>query len=65
MARYALRLETADGTLEDAAYTVARKADAIRQACNWAKTISCQDVTRIHVDDTTTDLGVAAFEVAR
>ena len=65
MARYAVRLETADGTLEDAAYTVARKADAIRSARSWSKTCACADVVRIHVDDTTTELGVAFFEVAR
>lgn len=65
MARYAIRLETADGTLEDAAYTVARKADAIRSARSWSKTCACSDVVRIHVDDTTTELGIAAFKVAR
>ena len=63
--RYAIRLETKDGTLEDAAYTVARKADAIRSARAWAKSCACPDVARVHVDDTRTDLGVAAFEVAQ
>ena len=65
MGRYAIRLETADGTLEDAAYTVARKVDAMRSARSWAKTCACADVVRVHVDDTKTDLGIAAFEVAR
>jgi hypothetical protein len=65
MARYAIRLETADGTLEEAAYTVARKADAIRSAKAWAKTCACADVVRVHVDDTATELGIAAFEVVR
>jgi len=65
MARYAIKLETADGTLEDAAYTMARKADAIRSARNWSKTCACPDVVRVHVDDTTTDLGIAAFGVVR
>jgi hypothetical protein len=63
--RYAVRLETTDGTLEDAAYTVARKADAIRSARQWAKTIACTAVARILVDASTTALGVAFFEVAR
>jgi predicted component of type VI protein secretion system len=65
MARYAIRLETADGTLEDAAHTVVRKADAIRFARNWSKTCACSDVVRIHVDDTTTEVGIAAFGVAQ
>jgi hypothetical protein len=65
MNRYAIRLETADGTLEDAAFTMSRKADAIRSARNWSKTCACADVVRVHVDDTRTDIGIAAFEVAR
>lgn len=65
MARYAIRLETEDGTLEDAVYTMSRKAEAIRAARNWSKTCACPDVVRIHVDDTATELGIAAFPVAR
>lgn len=65
MARYALRMETADGTLEDAYHTMPRKADAIRAARAAAKASVCQDVVRYWVDDTSTELGIASFEVAR
>jgi hypothetical protein len=65
MARYAIRLEIADGTLEDAAFTMPRKVDAISAARRWSKTCACDDVVRVHVDDTRTELGIAAFEVAR
>ena len=64
-ARYALRMETADGTLEDAYHFVARKADAIKFARQHSKTTACADVVRFWVDDTKTELGVASFEVAR
>jgi len=65
MARYALRMETADGTLEDAYHFMACKADAIRAAKNAAKNTSCADVVRFHVDDTKTEIGVFAVEVKR
>ena len=60
-ARYALRMETADGTLEDAYHCMSRKDDALRAAKRAAKTSACVDVTRIWVDDTRTGLGVASF----
>jgi len=63
--RYALRMELADGTLEDAYHFMPRKADALRAARVAAKTSVCPDVVRIWVDDTKTELGVHAFEVAR
>lgn len=65
MARYALRMETADGTLEDAYHTMPRKADAIRAARVAAKSSACPDVVRFWVDDTATEIGIASFEVAR
>jgi len=64
-ARYALRMETADGTLEAAYHFMPRKADAIAAARRAAKSSVCPDVVRIWVDDTKTELGVQAFEVAR
>lgn len=62
-ARYALRMETADGTLEDAYHCMSRKADALRAAKWAAKNMSCADVVRVWVDDTKTELGVAHFNV--
>ena len=62
-ARYALRMETADGTLEAAYHFMNRKADAIRAARHAASQSVCPDVVRFHVDDTRTDMGVAFFEV--
>lgn len=64
-ARYALRMETADGTLEDAYHFTPRKADAIKFARRHAKDCACSDVVRYWVDDTKTGLGVQSFEVAR
>lgn len=64
-ARYALRMETADGTLEAPYHYVARKADAIKFAKAAAKNSACGDVVRFWVDDTKTNTGVQSFEVAR
>ena len=64
-ARYALRMETADGTLEEAYHCMSRKADAIRAARHAAKNSASPDVVRIHVDDTKTELGIAAFSTGR
>jgi hypothetical protein len=61
-ARYALRMETADGTLEDAFHHMARKRDAITAARRAAKESICPDVVRFWVDDTKTELGVASFD---
>lgn len=63
MARYALRMETADGTLEDAYHYVARKDWALTAARRAAKDCISADVVRVWVDDTKTDLGIAAFDV--
>lgn len=62
-ARYALRMETVDGTLEDAFHFVARKDWALTAARRAASDCICPDVVRIWVDDTKTELGVKAFEV--
>lgn len=59
--RYAVRFETADGTLEDAWHFASSKAEAIRVARCSAKTSIMTDVVRVWVDDTRTDLGVASF----
>ena len=64
-ARYALRMELADSTLEEAYHFMSRKADAIRAAKWAAKNSADMDVVRIWVDDTCTDLGIASFKVAR
>lgn len=64
-ARYALRMETADGTIEAPYHYVARKDDAIKAVRRAARESVCRDVVRFWVDDTKTDLGVASFEVAR
>ena len=64
-ARYALRFETADGTIEEAYHFMDRKADAIAAARRAAKDTVCADVVRIWVDDMKTDLGVKAFEVRK
>lgn len=61
-ARYALRMETADGTLEVAYHHIARKAWAISAARHAAKSCVSPDVVRIWVDDTKTDLSVKSFE---
>ncbi len=63
MTRYALRMETADGTIEDAYHHVGRKDWALTAARRAAKECVCQDVVRNWVDDTKTDLGVASFEL--
>lgn len=63
--RYALRMETADGTLEAAYHFMARKADAIEAARRAAQDVVSPDVVRIWVDDTKTELGVKAFEVRK
>lgn len=59
--RYALRMETTDGTLEPAFHHMNRKADAIRAARKAAAETVCSDVVRVHVDDTRTELAVASF----
>lgn len=64
-ARYALRFETADGTIEEAYHHTSRKADAIRFARHAAKTTICTDIVRVWVDDTKTDLGVFSAGVTR
>ena len=61
MAKYGIRFETADGTLEDAFHTTTRKADAIRAAKAAAKTTICTDVVRVWVDDMCAGLGIASF----
>lgn len=63
--RYALRMETADGTIEDAYHTMPRKADAIAAARRAARDVVSPDVVRIWVDDTKTELGIKAFEVKK
>lgn len=63
--RYALRMETADGTLEPAYHHMPRKADALKAAKRAAKDTICQDVVRIWVDDTKTETGVQSFDVVR
>lgn len=62
-ARYALRMETVDGTLEDAFHFMTRKDWALAAARRAAADCVCPDVVRIWVDDTRTELGVKAFEV--
>jgi hypothetical protein len=62
MAKYGVRYETADGTLEDALHVTTRKADAIRFAKIAAKTTVCVDVVRVWVDDLCTEMGVASFK---
>lgn len=62
-ARYALRYETAEGTLEAPWHHMARKADALRAAKAAAASCACPDVVRVHVDDAQTDLAVASFPV--
>lgn len=62
-ARYALRYETADGTLEPAWHHMPRKADAIRAARSAAASCVCPDVVRVHVDDTKSEIALASFEV--
>lgn len=64
-ARYALRYEIEDGTLESPWHHMPCKADALRAARRAAKDCACPDVVRVHVDDTRTDSGVAAFDVTR
>ena len=61
MAKYGVRFETADGTLEDAFHVTTRKADAIRTARYAAKTTACTDIVRVWVDNLCTELGVASF----
>jgi hypothetical protein len=61
-ARYALRSELKDSTLEEAFHFLPRKVDAIRVARLIAKTNSSPDVVRIWVDDTRTDLGIFVAE---
>lgn len=61
-ARYALRFETADGTLEEPYHHMSRKADAIAAARRAARDVVSPDVVRVWVDDTRTELGIASFE---
>jgi hypothetical protein len=61
MAKYGVRYETADGTLEDAFHVTTRKADAIRAAKAAAKSTVCTDVVRVWVDNLCTELGVTSF----
>ena len=60
--RYALRMETDDGSIEDAYHHMSRKADAIREAKRAAKDTSCTDVVRIWVDDIRSEMGIASFK---
>jgi len=60
--RYALRIETRDGTLEDPFHTMTRKADAVRAAKKAAKDFIGADIVRVWVDDLCTDLGIASFK---
>ena len=62
-ARYALRIETNDGTLEDPFHHVARKDWAISFAKEAAKNCSDPEAARVHVDDTRTDQGIFNVEV--
>lgn len=61
-ARYALRFETVDGTLEDAYHHMNRKAEAIAAARRAARDVASPDIMRVWVDDTRTELGIASFE---
>lgn len=63
--RYAIRCETADGTLEEPFHHMTRKDWALKSARNAAKCTVRSDVVRVWVDDTNTGLGVQAFEVKR
>ena len=62
-ARYALRFELADGTIEDAYHFMSRKDLALAAAKRAAADCACSDVVRVWVDDTNTETGVKAFEV--
>jgi len=64
-ARYAIRIETIDGTLEEACRHLSRKADAIAWARSFARHTGCRDIARVHVDDTKTDLLVFFASVPR
>lgn len=64
-ARYALRMEIMDGTLEDAFHFMARKDWALAAARRAAADCVSPDVVRIWVDDTKTELGVKSFDVNR
>lgn len=61
--RYALRMELADSTLEEAFHRVRRKDWAIAAARRIAANRIDRNVVRVWVDDTTTQLGIASFEV--
>ena len=61
-ARYGLRFETADGTLENPYHFMSRKAEAVRAARLAAKSIVSPDVVRVWVDDMCAELGVASFK---
>lgn len=65
MARYALRFETEDGTLEEPFHYMVRKDNAIRAAKLAARDTACLDIVRVHVDDTRTDLGVFVAPVKK
>lgn len=60
-ARYGLRFETVDGTVEDVFHKMPVKADALRAAKIAAKNMSCADVVRVWVDDICEDIGIASF----
>lgn len=60
-ARYALRVELTDGTLEEPFHYLPRKADALRAARACAKGCAA-DTVRVWVDDTRTDIGVFKVE---
>lgn len=65
-ARYALRIEYADSTIEDAFHHIATKREAIRITKHLAtKTWHPDDAVAIWVDDTKTDLGVFKALIAR
>ncbi|NTF05982.1 hypothetical protein G6L44_26260 [Agrobacterium rubi] len=63
--RYALRMELADSTLEEAFHFMSRKDWAIAAARRIAANHIDRNVVRVWVDDTTTELGIASFEVCR
>jgi hypothetical protein len=62
MAKYGIRYETRDGTLEEPFHVTTRKADALRAARISARTTVCTDVVRVWVDNLCTDLGIASFK---
>jgi uncharacterized protein YijF (DUF1287 family) len=62
MKKYGIRFEISDSTLLDAHNYFDRKADAVSAARRVAKDITAEDIVRVWVDNTATELGVASFE---